>query len=85
MPSDDHDHVVSLPLVSAQGCLAVGGPDVRAHAYPGGPVLVRDADIVLDADGVSHLARRRVVAVCRCGHSSLGVFCDGTHRFVKTG
>jgi hypothetical protein len=85
MPSDDHDQVVTLPLVSADGCLAVGGPDVRAQAYPNGPVLVRDADIVLGADGSSQRADRRVVAVCRCGHSSLGVFCDGTHRFVKTG
>jgi CDGSH-type Zn-finger protein len=45
-----------------------------------GPVLVRGADEVLDADGQRHRVERPVVAVCVCGKSSRKPWCDGTHK-----
>lgn len=77
------DCCVALPIPSCEGCLAIGGPDVRADVYPGGPVLVRGARLVIDAAGVVSRAQRAVVAVCRCGRSRIGVFCDGSHRFAS--
>lgn len=57
------------------------GP-VRVTPCPGGPLLVRGADEVLDEDGVAHRATRPVVAVCACGKSQRKPWCDGTHAFV---
>jgi|GEM_PF-6399590 len=78
----DLEDMVALPVPCVEGCLAVGGSDVRAQTYQDGPVLVRGARLVVAADGTPNPVRRAVAAVCRCGHSKLGVFCDGTHRFV---
>jgi hypothetical protein len=75
--------VVALPVPCVDGCLAVGGPDMQARAYRDGPVLIRGARLVLAPDGTPTPALRAVVAVCRCGHSKLGVYCDGTHRFAQ--
>lgn len=47
-----------------------------------GPLLVRGAVRILDADGVELPVRRRVVALCRCGRSSIQPFCDDTHKVV---
>ena len=76
----DAQDVVTLPIPCVEGCLAVGGADMRAQTYRGGPVLVRGAECILAADGILWPARRPVVAICRCGHSQLGIYCDGTHQ-----
>ncbi|MEP7059426.1 MAG: CDGSH iron-sulfur domain-containing protein [Actinomycetota bacterium] len=76
----EHADVVSLPVPCVEGCLAIGGDDVRAEPYRDGPVLVRDAECILRPDGSVLPIRRSVVALCRCGRSRLGVHCDGTHR-----
>jgi CDGSH-type Zn-finger protein len=47
-----------------------------------GPLLVRGAVRILYADGVDVPVRRRVVALCRCGRSSIQPFCDDTHKVV---
>ena len=49
---------------------------------PGGPMLVRGAESVQDADGLVHPVRRPVVAVCRCLKSSRLPWCDGTHKVI---
>jgi CDGSH-type Zn-finger protein len=48
--------------------------------YPDGPMLLRgEVEIVLPSG--DHLKRRRrVIALCRCGHSALSPLCDGTHK-----
>jgi hypothetical protein len=84
MREERSEDLVALPVPCVEGCLAVGGPDMQARAYRDGPVLVRGARLVLDPDGTPTPAERSVVAVCRCGHSKLGVFCDGTHRFARS-
>jgi CDGSH-type Zn-finger protein len=45
-----------------------------------GPALVRGVDVVVGADGVATLARRPVVALCRCDASTRLPWCDGTHK-----
>jgi CDGSH-type Zn-finger protein len=47
-----------------------------------GPLLVRGAVRIQDADGTDVPVRRRVVAICRCGRSSIQPFCDDTHKVV---
>jgi Iron-binding zinc finger CDGSH type len=79
----DLDDLVCVAVPCIDGCLAIGDPDVRAERYPDGPVLVRAAGSIVTPDGVLTPVPRAVVAVCRCGHSSRGAFCDGTHRFVR--
>ncbi len=54
--------------------------DVRS--CPRGPLLVRGADRVEDADGAVHAVTRPVVAVCACGKSQRRPWCDGTHKVI---
>jgi CDGSH-type Zn-finger protein len=50
--------------------------------YPDGPVLVRGDIDLYGPDGTVLPRRRRTVALCRCGHSALAPWCDGTHKLV---
>lgn len=49
---------------------------------PGGPILVRGAQTIEDAQGVLHPATRTVCAVCACGKSASQPWCDGTHKVI---
>ena len=70
---------------------------VEVYACPNGPFLVRgdislvtmDADTAStaeasesDAERGAQRDQRRVVALCRCGASSIRPFCDGTHKTI---
>lgn len=57
--------------------------EVQVTICPGGPLLVRGADVVRDDDGVAHQVTRPVVAICRCEKSSMAPWCDGTHKLVQ--
>lgn len=48
--------------------------------YPDGPLLVRGAVELRTPDGEPVASRRRTVALCRCGLSTIKPFCDGTHK-----
>ena len=50
--------------------------------YRDGPLLVRGAVRIVDAQGRELEKRRDPVALCRCGKSRLRPFCDGTHKLV---
>jgi CDGSH-type Zn-finger protein len=45
-----------------------------------GPLLVRGPITLLDEHGEEICARRRTLAICRCGRSRIQPFCDGTHK-----
>ena len=60
------------------------GP-VRVRQVPGGPLLVRGADCVVDDDGEEHEVTRPVVAVCACGKSGRQPWCDSTHKAIPRG
>lgn len=47
---------------------------------PNGPLLVRGEVELVDGEGMPIPQRRRTIALCRCGMSSLKPFCDGTHK-----
>ena len=51
--------------------------------YKDGPLLVRGPFELVDQDGNAIDARRKTVALCRCGKSKIRPFCDGTHNAVK--
>ena len=54
--------------------------ECHVEVVPGGPLLVRGADVVRDRDGNAHPVDRPVVAVCVCGLSQRAPWCDTTHR-----
>jgi CDGSH-type Zn-finger protein len=51
-------------------------------AYPDGPFLLRGAVRIVGPDGQELPRRRRTVALCRCGKSTLKPYCDGTHKII---
>lgn len=56
------------------------GRHATISPYPDGPLIVRGDVQLLTADGTPIPTRRRTVALCRCGLSSIKPFCDGTHK-----
>lgn len=48
-----------------------------------GPVIVPGPVTVEDEDGVKHHSDRPMVALCRCGASSVQPWCDGSHKQVR--
>lgn len=59
---------------------AVNDQHVTITPYPDGPLLVRGAVELRTAEGEPIERRRRTVALCRCGLSTIKPFCDGTHK-----
>lgn len=55
---------------------------VTVTSCPNGPLLVRGASEVNVPDGAMIPCARRVVALCRCGGSTIKPFCDGTHKML---
>lgn len=55
-------------------------PRPRIVAYPDGPLIVRGEVEISLADGTRLPRHRRTVALCRCGHSAIKPWCDGTHK-----
>lgn len=76
------DRSPSDRCLEVQGCLAMGGSELRSRTYPGGPTILRGVDSLFDADGDPVELSRRVIAICRCRKSQIAPLCDGTHRFV---
>lgn len=57
--------------------------EVSVRQCPGGPLLVRGADTVVDEEGNAHEVTRPVVAVCACGKSARKPWCDSTHKALQ--
>lgn len=57
--------------------------DIEVQSCPNGPLLVRGAATVRDADGRAHPTTRPVVAVCVCGGTARPPWCDGTHKALR--
>jgi len=55
----------------------------RVTPYENGPYLVRGDFEITDQDGRVIDARRKTVALCRCGRSRIKPFCDGAHKAVR--
>lgn len=50
-------------------------------AYPDGPAMLRgDAELLVDGEPVAR--GRRMLALCRCGASTIKPLCDGTHKAI---
>jgi CDGSH-type Zn-finger protein len=61
---------------------AANGAEPTIVACTDGPLLVRGAVTIVDSDGTPIPQRRRTIALCRCGVSTIKPFCDGTHKLV---
>jgi CDGSH-type Zn-finger protein len=57
--------------------------EVSVRLCPGGPMLLRGADSVIDDNGDAHEVTRPVVAVCTCGKSGRLPWCDSTHKAIR--
>jgi len=57
--------------------------EVSVRPCPDGPLLVRGADTVRDADGRLHPVTRPVVALCVCGKTGRPPWCDSTHKVLR--
>lgn len=57
---------------------------VEARQCPRGPMLLRGATSVQDAEGHPHPVTRPVVAVCVCGKTQRDPWCDGTHKVLRS-
>ncbi len=57
-------------------------PEVVITPYRDGPYVVRGPFRIVDQDGREIDARRKTVALCRCGKSQIRPFCDGTHKLI---
>jgi len=55
---------------------------VEARVCQRGPILVRGATSIKDANGRSHPVTRPVVALCACGKSQREPWCDSTHKVI---
>lgn len=55
----------------------------RITPYEDGPYLIRGDFQIIDQDGREIDPRRKTVALCRCGHSRIKPFCDGTHKATR--
>jgi len=57
-------------------------PRVTVTPCPDGPLLVRGPFEIIGDDGEPIPRRRRTVALCRCGMSTIKPYCDGTHKIT---
>lgn len=57
-------------------------PDNILVACPDGPFLLRGDVEIVTPDGEPVPRRRKTVALCRCGASSIKPYCDGTHKLI---
>ena len=57
-------------------------PDNVLVACPDGPFLLRGDVEIVTPDGEPVPRRRKTVALCRCGASSIKPYCDGTHKLI---
>lgn len=53
---------------------------VTVTPYPNGPLLVRGDIQLTTPEGEPIPRKRRTIALCRCGLSTIKPFCDGTHK-----
>jgi CDGSH-type Zn-finger protein len=54
--------------------------DARVTPCKGGPLLVRGATEIEDAEGHRHPVDRPVVALCRCNRTDRAPWCDDSHK-----
>jgi len=53
----------------------------KITVFNNGPIRIEGDFSIHDPDGAEFgLAGRKVISLCRCGHSSNKPFCDGQHR-----
>jgi hypothetical protein len=63
--------------------LSGSGEPVALRPCGDGPVLARDAAVVIDGSGTKHEVTRPVVALCTCEKSQRPPWCDSTHKVVR--
>jgi CDGSH-type Zn-finger protein len=54
--------------------------EVTIVPCPDGPLLVRGPVAIVDTAGEPIEQRRRTIALCRCGVSTIKPYCDGSHK-----
>ncbi len=60
-----------------------GDDDQSIVVCPDGPLLVRGDVPIVTPSGDAVPRRRKTVALCRCGASTIKPYCDGTHKLIN--
>ena len=56
-------------------------PETKIVVNNNGSIKVEGDFIICDSEGNSFdLSGRKIISLCRCGHSQNKPFCDGSHR-----
>ena len=71
-----------MTAATEHGATAGADEPVTITACPDGPLLVRGSFEILTPEGEVIPPRRKTVALCRCGVSTLKPFCDGSHKAI---
>ena len=59
-------------------------PETQIVVNNNGSIKVEGDFIICDSEGNAFdLSGRKVISLCRCGHSQNKPFCDGSHRRVE--
>ncbi len=57
-------------------------PDTTVEVLENGPYYIQGEFQLLDSQGNPIPAKKKGVALCRCGNSGEKPFCDGSHKRV---
>ncbi len=55
---------------------------MKITASLNGPYLIEVTEATLTKDGTEEKLDSKMIALCRCGHSTNQPFCDGTHKQI---
>ncbi|HEY3413827.1 MAG TPA: CDGSH iron-sulfur domain-containing protein [Armatimonadota bacterium] len=55
-------------------------PDVKIELLKDGPILITGPISLKDSAGADIPVTHETIAMCRCGHSGIKPFCDGSHK-----
>lgn len=77
---DEIDDAATGPAAGRAAARTAGEEAVTISVCPDGPLIVRGPASIVDVEGEPVPRRRAVVALCRCGRTSIAPYCDGAHK-----
>lgn len=82
--SGDEIELIDAPAPSQPQSPAPAEDPPVITVCPRGPLLVRGDFLLASAPGAEPLPpERKVIALCRCGMTSIAPHCDGSHKLAK--
>ncbi len=82
-PWPDCEQRYVTPVTAEADAQQQAGGRAVITPYRDGPLIVRGDFDLRTQDGQIIDPGRATVALCRCGHSAVKPFCDGTHKKAR--